>query len=113
MASDEQLLFCDPFALHMIQNVDVLLQIHAPINTRGRSHIPTERVTLAQQGSRPIMETYLKRVNDQSLRWNITAWPTQASAQEAEMAAGTASSSAARWTRMTRSRTGRLSRTGK
>ncbi len=85
MASDEQLLFCDPFALHMIQNVDVLLQIHAPINTRGRSHIPTERVTLAQQGSRPIMETYLKRVNDQSLRWNITAWPTQASAQEAEM----------------------------
>ncbi|WP_119067660.1 aminopeptidase [Aggregatilinea lenta] len=84
-ATDEQLAFCDPFGLYIMDKADVLFQIIAPVNTRSRSQIPAERIAKSQQGSRPIMEKYMSRLNDQSLRWNITAWPTQASAQEAEM----------------------------
>jgi aminopeptidase len=43
------------------------------------------RVAKSQKGNRPIIEKYFERINDKSLNWNITAWPTQASAQEAEM----------------------------
>ncbi|NLX08586.1 MAG: aminopeptidase [Chloroflexi bacterium] len=84
-ANDQQLEFCDPITLDTIEKVDVMFQVIAPTNTRSLSQIDPARLARNQQGRRPIVERYFTRVNDQSLRWNITAWPTPASAQQAEM----------------------------
>lgn len=84
-ATDEQLEFCDPITLYMLDKVDVMYQVIAPTNTKSMSGIDPARIVHRQKGRRPIVEKYLGRVNDQSLRWNITAWPTQGAAQEAEM----------------------------
>ncbi len=84
-ASDEQLDFCDPLGLFMIEKVDALFQIIAPFNTKATSGIDVARLARRQKGTRPITEKYFQRINDQTLRWNITAWPTASAAQEAEM----------------------------
>ena len=85
VAQDEQLDFLNPLSLVMIDKVDVLYQIIAPTNTKSMTTIDPARVTRYQKAGRPFLEKYFARIADQSLRWNITAWPTQAAAQEAEM----------------------------
>ncbi len=85
LATDEQLDFMNPVLLEYIKQVDVLYQIIAPSNTKALSGVDPARLARHQQANRAINETYFKRIGEQDLRWNITAWPTQASAQEAEM----------------------------
>jgi aminopeptidase len=85
VAGDEQLDFCDPLDLAIYEKMDVLFDILAPSNTRSRASADPKRLARHRQGRRPIIELYFKRIGDQSLRWNISAWPTQAAAQEAEM----------------------------
>lgn len=84
-ASDEQLSFCDPIQMFMIEKIDVLFQILGPYNTKSLATVDPARIMLRDKGRRPFIEKYFQRVNDHSLRWNITAWPTLAAAQEAEM----------------------------
>ena len=85
LAGDDQLDFCDPLTLELVEKVDVLYQISAPANTKSLTQVDPARLKRMQQGRRPITERYFQRINDRSLRWNITAWPTQGAAQEAEM----------------------------
>jgi aminopeptidase len=85
LAGDDQLDFCDPLTLALIEKVDVLYQISAPANTKNLAQVDPARLRRMQQGRRPITERYFQRINDGSLRWNISAWPTQGAAQEAEM----------------------------
>ena len=68
-----------------VQRVLMLPTIMAPTNTKALSQVDPALLARNQQGSRPIMEAYYRRSGDQSLRWNITAWPTQSAAQEADM----------------------------
>jgi aminopeptidase len=75
----------DPIQLYAIERYDALFQIIAPTNKKSLSTVDPARVARAQKGNRPFTEKYFARIEDRSLRWNITAWPTQAAAQEAEM----------------------------
>ncbi|NLX08588.1 MAG: aminopeptidase [Chloroflexi bacterium] len=84
-ASDAQFDFVDPAVMVQFDRADVLYSIRAPTNTKAFASIDPTRLARAQQGQRPIMERYFERVADDSIRWNITAWPTQAAAQDAEM----------------------------
>ncbi len=85
LANDDQLQFLDPLTMEFIQRINVLYSVTAPTNTKALSGVDPARLALAQKAGRPFMEVYFKRIEDKSLRWNITAWPTQAAAQEAEM----------------------------
>ena len=84
-ATEEQFDFVDPVDMWFANNVDVLFSIRAATNTRRLSTFSGERMARYQQGQRPISQRYLERIGDESLRWNITLWPTQAAAQDAEM----------------------------
>lgn len=86
-ASDAQLDFIDPAAQTRLERADVLLSIWAPENPHALTAIPPERMVRAQQGQAPLRQMYLQRVDDDSLRWNICAWPTEAAAQQAHMSA--------------------------
>ena len=84
-ANDDQLTFLNPVMMAELEETDVLFTIVAESNTRGLSSIDAARLARFQQGRRPWVERYLARCADDDLRWNITAWPTPASAQDAEM----------------------------
>ena len=84
-ADEDQFDFVDPVALAMFEKADVLLNVHAPNNPKMLSGIPAERITRSRKGMSAVMDAYMKRVNDDSLRWNICAWPTEAAAQQASM----------------------------
>jgi aminopeptidase len=84
-SNDDQLGFCDPTTLFLFEKIDAYYGILAPANTKNLAKIDPARLVLWQQGRRPLIEKYMKRINDKSLKWNLSAWPTQAAAQQAEM----------------------------
>jgi aminopeptidase len=84
-ASDEQLDYSDPISLYMMENIDAQFAIIAPTNTKNMSTVDPARVARRRQARRPVIEKYFQRTDDGSLHWNVTAWPTQAGAQEAQM----------------------------
>ncbi|MBN1679035.1 MAG: aminopeptidase [Anaerolineae bacterium] len=84
-ATEEQFDFLDPSLMTLVNAADVYLYVDAPTNTKAMATFDAERLARLQQGRRPYIERYLERCADDDLRWNITAWPTQAAAQDAEM----------------------------
>ncbi len=83
--SDEQITFLDPTLMTFIEQTDVMFYIFAETNTRMLSTVDPARVTRYLASRQPWMETYMRRHSEGTLRWNATAWPTNADAQEAEM----------------------------
>ncbi|MCD4685570.1 MAG: aminopeptidase [Anaerolineae bacterium] len=83
--TDAQYTFIDPGTRARYEQADMIFTIMAPNNTKELSRVPVDKLQRFQQGRRELTELYLGRCADDSLRWNITAWPTEAAAQEAEM----------------------------
>ncbi len=84
-ADDDQLDYCNPIMLYTIEQLDVMFQIIAPTNNKSLSKVDPQRLARNQKGNQPITQAYFRRISDESLRWNITAWPTHSAAQEAGM----------------------------
>jgi aminopeptidase len=84
-ATDDQLAFVDPADMEMWSKIDVLYAIRAASNTRQYSSFSGERIAQAQQAQRSLQDKYNERVQSGEIRWNLTLWPTQAAAQDAEM----------------------------
>lgn len=78
-APDELLEELPPVDRHMIENVDCLIAISAPENTREASAIPAERMAKLSKAYRPAME----RVISGNLAWVGCQFPCPALAQEA------------------------------
>ena len=75
----------NPVSMLRLNHADVWFTIIADSNTKALATIPPDRMARFQQGRRAYIERYLERCDNDDLRWNITAWPTQGAAQEAEM----------------------------
>ncbi len=84
-ASDEQLAFVSPLDLHRIETIDVSIGLWSDTNTRAASKVDPARAKLRQQARKPYLQRFLDRAAAGSLRWVGTQYPTQASAQDAEM----------------------------
>jgi len=84
-ASAEQLKFVDPFAAFEVERLDVSLTIWAEDNTKALTNVDPKRMGLAQSARKSIMDVFLKRAAEGTLRWCGTQYPTQGSAQDAEM----------------------------
>lgn len=83
--SDEQLKFVNPVATFEVEQVDVAISIWADENTKALTNTDPKRMGLQQSARKSIMETFMRRAANRSLRWSGTQYPTQASAQDAEM----------------------------
>lgn len=83
--SPEQLSFLNPLDLREVEAVDVAIHVLASENTRALSQIDPNQQALRSKARRPIMEIFLRRSAEQSLRWVASQLPCQASAQEADM----------------------------
>jgi aminopeptidase len=84
-ASDDQLAYLSPFTKMMVETFNANLHISAEENTRSLTNSDPQRQVLRQRANRPIMQTFMDRSSKRELRWSVTEFPTQASAQEAGM----------------------------
>ncbi|GAB4528967.1 MAG: aminopeptidase [Anaerolineales bacterium] len=84
-ASDAQLEWVSPVERLMLNEVDALISVRAVENTRALSGIDPAKQRAAQIARRELMETYMRRSAEGSLRWVGTQFPCEAYAQEADM----------------------------
>ncbi len=84
-APPEALDFLNPVDSLEIERVDAALTVLAPFNTKGLSGVEPGRQARWQKTRGPLMRRHMERDGAGSVRWNVTAYPTQASAQDAGM----------------------------
>ena len=84
-ANDEQLAYVSPIMKYVMENFDVRLAIGSQINTRELSAADPAKLATRQKAMRPVSQTFMDRSASGALRWNVTLFPTDAYAQDAEM----------------------------
>jgi len=84
-ASENQLDFVSPVRKLITETFDAYLGIGAEINTRQLSGVDPKRMARVRKASAPLDKVFLERAARNELRWCYTEFPTQASAQEADM----------------------------
>ena len=84
-ADESQMAWINPSLVTALEQADVLFAVLANYNTHKFGKIEPERLALYRKGQQPLHEIYIRRSRTDELRWNVTAWPTQADAQEANM----------------------------
>src|SRR5688572_10022826 len=84
-ACDEQLRFISPIAAFEYEKIDCSIGVWADDNTKALSNCDPKRIGLSQAARKPLFDLFLKRAAEGNLKWCGTQYPTQASAQDAEM----------------------------
>jgi len=84
-ASDEQLSFVAPTDKLLYEKVDKILLIGGGWNTKELSGIDPKRLSLRQKATQELFHTLLERTSKHEAAWTYTQFPTESSAQDAEM----------------------------
>lgn len=84
-ASDDQLDWMNPTQKLFMEQADCYINLRATSNTRAMTSIDAKRIQRAAAARRPIMQTYMSRSASGDFKWVLTQYPTEASAQEANM----------------------------
>ena len=84
-ATENQLKFESPIIRTVYEKADIFYSIRAATNTKRFSRVDPEKMAISQMTYKPLSELFNERAANGELRWNITAWPTHAAAQDAEM----------------------------
>ena len=84
-ASDEQLDYVPPIRKLVTETFDAELVIGAEFNTRSLSGVDPARIARLRRARAPLSKAFMERAARMELRWCYTEFPTQASAQEADM----------------------------
>lgn len=84
-ASDAQLRHIPDLLRQEIEQISASLYIMGGENTKNLSRSDPQKVALRRQSSQPLNERFLERTAAGELRWGVTLFPTQSSAQDAEM----------------------------
>ena len=84
-AQEHQLEFVWGTDQWLIDNLDVSIAIIGSTNTRQLSNASPEKQSTVARARKPLMDRYRERAAAGDLRWNVTLFPTDAIAMEAEM----------------------------
>ncbi|MDE2819475.1 MAG: aminopeptidase [Chloroflexota bacterium] len=84
-ANDDQMQWIDPRMRLYVDEADVYIRALAEENTRAMTDIDAARLQMQRAAQSGILQTRLKRAAEGEFRWVGTLYPTQASAQEANM----------------------------
>jgi aminopeptidase len=87
-AGDDQLDHVPRIMQLVAGEFDAILQVTAPANTRALSGVDPARMSRARKAQAGIWLRILERTANHEFRWCVTLYPTQASAQEADMSLG-------------------------
>jgi aminopeptidase len=83
--NDEQLAWVNPARVDDIESVDVRIALEAPANTKRLSNVDPARQARYDRSAEPLRNRYLERAAAGELRWVLSAYPTEAAAQDASM----------------------------
>src|SRR5512135_836690 len=83
--SDEQIAYVNPIERMALNEFDVRIAIRAETNTRSLSNIDPRKIALMTGARRELTEVFMRRGSNGDLRWVVTLFPTEASAQDADM----------------------------
>lgn len=84
-ASDEQIDRVSPAVEFVYKNFPANLRIGAAYNTRSLSGVPAEKHSRARLAQAELFATMIERTAKGEFKWCYTIFPTNASAQEADM----------------------------
>jgi aminopeptidase len=84
--SEEQIGYVSPLERFAREQADVLISVGAETNTRASSGVDPARERLHQAARSELRATFMRRSAEAALRWSSTLYPTDAYAQDAEMA---------------------------
>ena len=84
-ATDDQLRFCNPISLYEYEKIDCSIGIWAEENTKALTNCDPKKIGVTQAARKPLMDIFMNRAAQGSLRWVGTQFPSQACAQDAEM----------------------------
>jgi aminopeptidase len=84
-STTSQLKYVSPIDKFEIEHIDARLVILSPENTRNMTNIDPKKQSISSVANQQIFEIFLDRAAKKELRWCVTQYPTQASAQDAEM----------------------------
>lgn len=84
-AGDPQLAYIWETDRWVNENIDVSFNVISDANTRHLSRADASKQVKVAQARRPLMDNFFKRAAEGEVRWNITLFPTEAHAMEAEM----------------------------
>ena len=85
IGSEEQIAWVDPARLHFFEQGDAMVYIRGKSNTRMMSSVQPNRITQRNMAAQVLREAYFPRTAAGEFNWVLTEYPTQASAQEANM----------------------------
>jgi len=85
VAGTDQLKYVSPISQLAVEKMDVSLGIWADENTKSMSNVDPQKQAMASQARRDLTKRMLERAAKGELRWTGTQYPTQGSAQDAEM----------------------------
>ena len=104
--SDEQLQWISPIERFTREVADVNIVILADSNTRALNGVISARQAVFQGARRELFKTYMQRDADGTLVWTLTQYPTDAFAQDAEMATRISPISSSRACKLDKGRSG-------
>ena len=87
-ASDDQLRYVPKPTELIYETYDVRISILAETNTRALSNTDPAKMVMNRRARTELMRTFMRRSAAKELRWTVAPFPTNASAQDAEMSLG-------------------------
>lgn len=84
-ASDEQIAFVNPVATAQLECADVLFTIDAPGHASPLISLSSETMQKATVANHATQKIFFERYGNGTMRWTLSAWPTVARAQQANM----------------------------
>jgi len=84
-ASEKQLEHISPVRKLLLETFDAVLSIGAEHNTRALTAVDPNRIAIVHRANAPLTKSFFERTARKEANWCYTEFPTQASAQEADM----------------------------
>jgi len=84
-ANDDQLAYVPTLRQEAMKNFDAYLAIRAPFNLKEDQSVDASKRSTRSKALKSLSELYFERTANKSLKRSLCQYPTQASAQEADM----------------------------
>jgi aminopeptidase len=84
-ASEKQIKYVDQLNLNLMKRINKSIDILSNYNTKALTNVPPEKKMMAAEAQKEISKTFFDRAAKKELLWNVSPYPCDAFAQEANM----------------------------
>lgn len=84
-ATEKQLKYVDPLDIELYKKVKKVIQIYSDYNTRALTNVDPDKIVIFNEARKEIDKIFLQRAANNELQWNLSPFPCDSFAQEANM----------------------------